>query len=171
MCFFLPLSASEQRRRQTTADISFFVLDLILFQMLVFICNISGSKKVCTKSWQHLLASRCSKRFYNFRFFCLSWLSRSWQEPESNMETSAPTATEKKECKSSGLDGSSFSEIPKKPSPTTLTRGTALFQRRCRMIFSQVFVCSLLKEATLPQHACSLLNASRGKHSWIFVFL
>ncbi|KAK9538117.1 hypothetical protein VZT92_005672 [Zoarces viviparus] len=39
------------------------------------------------------------------------------------METSAPTATEKKECKGSGLDGSSFSEIPKKPSPTTLTRG------------------------------------------------
>nr|XP_020488846.1 zinc finger protein GLI2-like [Labrus bergylta] len=39
------------------------------------------------------------------------------------METSAPTATEKKECKSSGLDGSSFSELPKKPSPTTLTRG------------------------------------------------
>ncbi|TKS67643.1 Zinc finger protein GLI2 [Collichthys lucidus] len=38
------------------------------------------------------------------------------------METSAPTATEKKECKGSGLDGSSFSEIPKKPSPTTLTR-------------------------------------------------
>uniref|UniRef100_A0A3B4T5V8 GLI family zinc finger 2a n=1 Tax=Seriola dumerili TaxID=41447 RepID=A0A3B4T5V8_SERDU len=39
------------------------------------------------------------------------------------METSAPTATEKKECKPSGLDGSSFSELPKKPSPTTLTRG------------------------------------------------
>ncbi|XP_040057925.2 zinc finger protein GLI2a [Gasterosteus aculeatus] len=39
------------------------------------------------------------------------------------METSAPTATEKKECKGSGLDGSSFSEMPKKPSPTTLTRG------------------------------------------------
>uniref|UniRef100_A0A665VXE0 C2H2-type domain-containing protein n=1 Tax=Echeneis naucrates TaxID=173247 RepID=A0A665VXE0_ECHNA len=39
------------------------------------------------------------------------------------METSAPTATEKKECKTSGLDGSSFSELPKKPSPTTLTRG------------------------------------------------
>lgn len=41
------------------------------------------------------------------------------------MENSATTATEKKECKSSGLDGSP-SEIPKKPSPTTLTRGTAL---------------------------------------------
>ncbi|CAL8266032.1 unnamed protein product [Lota lota] len=39
------------------------------------------------------------------------------------METSAPTATEKKECKGSGIDGSSFSELPKKPSPTTLTRG------------------------------------------------
>ncbi|KAF7663412.1 hypothetical protein LDENG_00210860 [Lucifuga dentata] len=39
------------------------------------------------------------------------------------METSAPTATEKKEYKASGLDGSSFSELPKKPSPTTLTRG------------------------------------------------
>ncbi|KAM7380921.1 hypothetical protein PAMP_004190 [Pampus punctatissimus] len=42
----------------------------------------------------------------------------------SAMETSAPTATEKKECKASGLDGSSFSELPKKPSPTTLTRGS-----------------------------------------------
>ncbi|KAJ4932853.1 hypothetical protein JOQ06_029693, partial [Pogonophryne albipinna] len=42
------------------------------------------------------------------------------------METSAPTATEKKECKGSGLDGSSFSELPKKPSPTTLTRETCL---------------------------------------------
>ncbi|XP_028249686.1 zinc finger protein GLI2a [Parambassis ranga] len=39
------------------------------------------------------------------------------------METSAPTATDKKECKTSGLDGSSFSELPKKPSPTTLSRG------------------------------------------------
>ncbi|XP_068602239.1 zinc finger protein GLI2a [Brachionichthys hirsutus] len=39
------------------------------------------------------------------------------------METSAPTATEKKEVKGSGLDGSGFSEMPKKPSPTTLTRG------------------------------------------------
>lgn len=44
------------------------------------------------------------------------------------METSAATATEKKECKGSGLDGSSFSELPKKPSPTTLTRGTVFFQ-------------------------------------------
>ncbi|XP_064800513.1 zinc finger protein GLI2-like [Oncorhynchus masou masou] len=39
------------------------------------------------------------------------------------METSAPTATEKKEHKGSGLDGSSFSDLPKKPSPTTVTRG------------------------------------------------
>ncbi|XP_072300402.1 zinc finger protein GLI2a [Eucyclogobius newberryi] len=39
------------------------------------------------------------------------------------METTAPTATEKKECKTSALDGSSFSELPKKPSPTTLSRG------------------------------------------------
>ncbi|KAM9805074.1 zinc finger protein GLI2a [Neosynchiropus ocellatus] len=39
------------------------------------------------------------------------------------MDTSAPTATEKKECKGPALDGSSFSELPKKPSPTTLTRG------------------------------------------------
>ncbi|CAL8387470.1 unnamed protein product, partial [Gadus morhua 'NCC'] len=49
--------------------------------------------------------------------------SHSRLHPEDqNMETSAPTATEKKECKGSGLDGSSFSELPKKPSPTTLTR-------------------------------------------------
>ncbi|KAM8858129.1 zinc finger protein GLI2a [Synchiropus picturatus] len=39
------------------------------------------------------------------------------------MDTSAPTATEKKECKGPALDGSSFSELPKKPSPATLTRG------------------------------------------------
>ncbi|KAM6986298.1 zinc finger protein GLI2a [Aplochiton taeniatus] len=39
------------------------------------------------------------------------------------METSTPTATEKKECKPSPLDGSSFSDLPKKPSPTTLSRG------------------------------------------------
>ncbi|XP_057707994.1 zinc finger protein GLI2a isoform X1 [Corythoichthys intestinalis] len=35
------------------------------------------------------------------------------------METSAPTTNEKKECKGPGMDGSSFSEIPKKPSPTS----------------------------------------------------
>ncbi|XP_061697127.1 zinc finger protein GLI2a isoform X5 [Syngnathoides biaculeatus] len=35
------------------------------------------------------------------------------------METSAPTATEKKESKGPGLDGSSFSEISNKPSPTS----------------------------------------------------
>jgi len=40
------------------------------------------------------------------------------------METSTPTATDKKECKSSGVGGSSFTELPKKPSPTTLSRGT-----------------------------------------------
>ena len=45
---------------------------------------------------------------------------------DQNMETSAPTATEKKECKGSGVDGSSFSELPKKPSPSTLTRGRCL---------------------------------------------
>ncbi|KAG9267038.1 zinc finger protein GLI2-like [Astyanax mexicanus] len=39
------------------------------------------------------------------------------------METSASTAAEKKECKSTSLDGSSFTELPKKPSPTLLTRG------------------------------------------------
>ncbi|XP_045560717.1 zinc finger protein GLI2 isoform X2 [Salmo salar] len=39
------------------------------------------------------------------------------------MDTSALTATEKKEHKGSGLDGSSFSDLPKKPSPTTVTRG------------------------------------------------
>uniref|UniRef100_A0AAY4C6F3 C2H2-type domain-containing protein n=1 Tax=Denticeps clupeoides TaxID=299321 RepID=A0AAY4C6F3_9TELE len=38
------------------------------------------------------------------------------------METSAPTSTEKKECRTSPLDGSSFSDLPKKPSPTTVTR-------------------------------------------------
>ena len=41
------------------------------------------------------------------------------------MENSATKASEKKECKSSALDGGP-TEIPKKPSPTTLTRGTAL---------------------------------------------
>ncbi|KAK7938851.1 hypothetical protein WMY93_002177, partial [Mugilogobius chulae] len=45
------------------------------------------------------------------------------RERPSIMETTAPTATDKKECKTSALDGSSFSELPKKPSPTTLNRG------------------------------------------------
>ncbi|KAL7854659.1 hypothetical protein SRHO_G00168490 [Serrasalmus rhombeus] len=39
------------------------------------------------------------------------------------METSASTAAEKKECKTASLDASGFSELPKKPSPTLLTRG------------------------------------------------
>ncbi|XDV30199.1 hypothetical protein PO909_033166 [Leuciscus waleckii] len=38
------------------------------------------------------------------------------------METTSPSTTEKKECKGSGLDGSSFSDLPKKPSPTTASR-------------------------------------------------
>ena len=56
------------------------------------------------------------------------FLVRLWRKLKSSMETSAPTATEKKECKGSDLDGSSFTELPKKPSPTTLNRGTAIFQ-------------------------------------------
>uniref|UniRef100_A0A8C2H1K0 GLI family zinc finger 2a n=1 Tax=Cyprinus carpio TaxID=7962 RepID=A0A8C2H1K0_CYPCA len=43
------------------------------------------------------------------------------------METTSPTTTEKKECKGSGLDGSSFSDLPKKPSPTTASRAPHLF--------------------------------------------
>lgn len=39
------------------------------------------------------------------------------------METTSPTTTEK-ECKGSGLDGSSFSDLPKKPSPSAASRGT-----------------------------------------------
>ncbi|XP_053368739.1 zinc finger protein GLI2b isoform X1 [Clarias gariepinus] len=39
------------------------------------------------------------------------------------METSASTAAEKKECKTAGLDANGFSELPKKPSPTLLSRG------------------------------------------------
>ncbi|KAM6934631.1 zinc finger protein GLI2a [Xenentodon cancila] len=39
------------------------------------------------------------------------------------MESSAPTSTHKKECKASGLDGCSFSELPRKPSPTAVSRG------------------------------------------------
>ncbi|XP_066503413.1 zinc finger protein GLI2b isoform X2 [Hoplias malabaricus] len=38
------------------------------------------------------------------------------------METSSSTS-EKKECKTSSLDSSGFNELPKKPSPTLLTRG------------------------------------------------
>lgn len=79
------------------------------------------------------------------------------------METSAPTATEKKECKGSGLDGSSFSEIPKKPSPTTLTRGTAIYplcytvdnmtHHSCRIMVSKVILQFGEKLAAL--HLCS----------------
>ncbi|XP_007227973.3 zinc finger protein GLI2a [Astyanax mexicanus] len=43
------------------------------------------------------------------------------------METTTPAAPEKKECKGSGLDLSSFSDLPKKPSPTTVTRAPPLF--------------------------------------------
>uniref|UniRef100_A0A3P8XTF9 C2H2-type domain-containing protein n=1 Tax=Esox lucius TaxID=8010 RepID=A0A3P8XTF9_ESOLU len=39
------------------------------------------------------------------------------------MEASAPTATEKNKHKGSGMDGSSFSDLTKKSSPTTVTRG------------------------------------------------
>ncbi|XP_057192696.1 zinc finger protein GLI2a isoform X2 [Triplophysa rosa] len=42
------------------------------------------------------------------------------------METTSPTTTEK-ECKGSGLDGSSFSDLPKKPSPTAASRAPHLF--------------------------------------------
>ncbi|XP_041937321.1 zinc finger protein GLI2-like [Alosa sapidissima] len=40
------------------------------------------------------------------------------------METNTTTASDKKECKSSSLDshGHGFSDLPKKPSPTTMTR-------------------------------------------------
>lgn len=65
-------------------------------------------------------------QFFDLMFLCVSCLCSLWQKLKSSMETSAPTATDKKECKSSGLDGSSFSELPKKPSPTTLTRGTSV---------------------------------------------
>ncbi|RXN23039.1 zinc finger GLI2-like protein [Labeo rohita] len=57
-------------------------------------------------------------------------LSAFHMEPRSRpdsqyirMEASVPT-TEKKDCKTSSLDGNSFSELPKKPSPSSLARGT-----------------------------------------------
>ncbi|XP_034160567.1 zinc finger protein GLI2a isoform X2 [Pangasianodon hypophthalmus] len=43
------------------------------------------------------------------------------------MDSTTRTAQEKKECKSSGLDASSFSDLPKKPSPTTMSRAPPLF--------------------------------------------
>ncbi|KAM9487384.1 zinc finger protein GLI2a isoform 1-T1 [Clarias gariepinus] len=43
------------------------------------------------------------------------------------MDSTTRTAPEKKECKSSGLDASSFSDLPKKPSPTTMSRAPPLF--------------------------------------------
>ncbi|XP_039530154.1 zinc finger protein GLI2b isoform X1 [Pimephales promelas] len=39
------------------------------------------------------------------------------------MEASVPSAAEKKDCKTSALEGNGFSEMPKKPSPSSLTRG------------------------------------------------
>ncbi|XP_051531472.1 zinc finger protein GLI2-like [Myxocyprinus asiaticus] len=39
------------------------------------------------------------------------------------MEAGLPTAAEKKDCKTSTLDGNGFSELPKKPSPSSLARG------------------------------------------------
>ncbi|ROL43755.1 hypothetical protein DPX16_4589 [Anabarilius grahami] len=42
------------------------------------------------------------------------------------MEASVPSAAEKKDCKTSALDGNGFSELPKKPSPSSLARGKSL---------------------------------------------
>ncbi|XP_030627376.1 zinc finger protein GLI2b [Chanos chanos] len=39
------------------------------------------------------------------------------------METSTPPAAQKKECKGSSLEGNSFSDLPKKTSPSALARG------------------------------------------------
>uniref|UniRef100_A0A8C2AE09 GLI family zinc finger 2b n=1 Tax=Cyprinus carpio TaxID=7962 RepID=A0A8C2AE09_CYPCA len=39
------------------------------------------------------------------------------------MEATGHVPSEKKDCKSSALDGNSFSELPKKPSPSSLARG------------------------------------------------
>ncbi|KAL4618039.1 zinc finger protein GLI2-like [Arapaima gigas] len=44
--------------------------------------------------------------------------------PPPIMETSSPTASEKKDCKASSLEGNGFSEIPKKPSPTAATHAS-----------------------------------------------
>lgn len=68
-----------------------------------------------------------------------------------NMETTAPTATEKKECKGSGLDGSSFSEIPKKPSPTTLTRGTTVYRLVVRHLVAAL-QCHFAKQCEPAAH-------------------
>ncbi|XP_026888923.2 zinc finger protein GLI2a isoform X1 [Electrophorus electricus] len=43
------------------------------------------------------------------------------------METTTPATPEKKGCEGSGLDASSFSELPKKLSPTAVTRAPPLF--------------------------------------------
>ncbi|XP_076857857.1 zinc finger protein GLI2a [Brachyhypopomus gauderio] len=43
------------------------------------------------------------------------------------METTTPAAPEKKGCEGSGVDGSGFPELPKKPSPTAVTRAPPLF--------------------------------------------
>ncbi|KAF4086874.1 hypothetical protein AMELA_G00089340 [Ameiurus melas] len=43
------------------------------------------------------------------------------------MDSTTRTAPEKKECKSSDLDASSFSDLPKKPSPSTMSRAPPLF--------------------------------------------
>lgn len=43
------------------------------------------------------------------------------------MDSTTRTAPEKKECKRSDLDASSFSDLPKKPSPTTMSRGVKAY--------------------------------------------
>ncbi|MCJ8732484.1 hypothetical protein PDJAM_G00211860 [Pangasius djambal] len=43
------------------------------------------------------------------------------------MDSTTRTTQEKKECKSSDLDASSFSDLPKKPSATTMSRAPPLF--------------------------------------------
>lgn len=77
---------------------------------------------------------------------------------QNTMENSATAATGKKECKSSGLDGSA-TETPKKPSPTTLSRGTALHavKRSCRSTVAPViFQLGQKQAAHRPGYFCML---------------
>lgn len=70
------------------------------------------------------VSSRMALTLYNihcFTFFCSS------DSLIPIMDSTTRTASEKKECKSSGLDANSFSDLPKKPSPTTMSRGVKAY--------------------------------------------
>lgn len=93
------------------------------------------------------------------RELCVNGLfySPSLTAPQSAMETSSPPAAQKKDK----MDGSSFSDLPKKPSPSE-TRGNAPFQSRVRLSVSREAA-----ENEPGSHRCSA-RGQRGAMKYTF---